>query len=87
MTTENFTVKEMLTKVLEQNEQFLVKQTTILNHAENVDRHLEVLNSKVATNVDKIQNLEKETGKVKTVFATLSILLSGAWAVVTFVLK
>lgn len=85
--SEGFSNKEMLIKIIDQNEQFLITQTKILSHSENVDNHLELLNSKVASHEGKIKNLGDEHIKARTVFGTLSVLLTGAWAVVTFILK
>ena len=85
--TEGLSNKEMLIRIMNQNDKALVTQTELLSHAKNVDAHLNELNSKVATNVKRIYKVEKEQSRVTTIFGTLSVLLSGAWAVVTFLVK
>ena len=87
MSSEVYTIKEMLNKVIDQNEKALVTQTELLERAKNVDSHLSKLNSKVALHVKEIDSLKREHIKAKTVFGTLTILMTGAWTVVTFVLR
>jgi hypothetical protein len=84
---ESFTVKEMVSQVLEQQRESLVVQTKMLQHAENTDNHLLQLNHQTEKNKNKITGLEQEHGKVRVIFGTLSVLLTGAWAFITLILK
>ena len=72
MTTDSYTLKEMVSKVLEQNEKALVTQARMLAHAENVDNHLLALNSKVAANVEKIGKLQTEHTQAKAYAVAVS---------------
>lgn len=87
MTTEGFSLKEMVTKVLEQNEQALITQTKILQHSEKVDEHLRLLNSKVATHELVIGELKTEHTKFKAITATAWTMAGMIWATFTFFWK
>ena len=87
MASEGYTVKEMLTKVLErqeeqlkQNEEIRISQAVSHVHDEATNKHLAQLNGKVATHEKKITNLGTFQTKVITVWG-LSI------AVVTTVIS
>ena len=87
MSSEGYTVKEMLTKVLErqeeqfkQNEEMRISQAISHAHDEATNKHLAQLNGKVATHEKKIVNLGTFQTRVMTVWG-LSI------AVVTTVIS
>ena len=87
MASEGYTVKEMLTKVLErqeeqlkQNEEIRISQAISNAHDEATNKHLAQLNGKVAKHEQKITNLGTFQTKVMTVWG-LSI------AVVTTVIS
>ena len=69
---EGLTQKEMLIRVLDQNEKLIVATTKLVSHADNVDDHLTELNSKVATNVLKIGNLQRDHTQVKAYAVAIS---------------
>ena len=75
MASDGYTVKEMLTKVLErqeeqikQNEEIRISQAISHAHDEATNKHLDKLNSKVATHEKKIANLGTFQTKVMTVW-------------------
>ena len=87
MASEGYTVKEMLTKVLErqeeqfkQNEEMRISQAISHAHDEATNKHLAQLNGKVATHEKKITNLGTFQTRVMTAWG-LSI------AVVTTVIS
>jgi len=87
MSSEGYTVKEMLTKVLErqeeqlkQNEEIRISQAISHVHDEATNKHLAQLNGKVATHEKKIVNLGTFQTRVMTAWG-LSI------AVVTTVIS
>jgi len=75
MASEGYTVKEMLTKVLErqeeqfkQNEEMRISQAISHAHDEATNKHLAQLNGKVATHEKKITNLGTFQTRVMTVW-------------------
>ena len=75
MASEGYTVKEMLTKVLErqeeqfkQNEEMRISQAISHAHDEATNKHLAQLNGKVATHEKKINNFNTFQTKVMTVW-------------------
>jgi len=75
MSSEGYTVKEMLTKVLErqeeqfkQNEEMRISQAISHAHDEATNKHLAQLNGKVATHEKKITNLGTFQTRVMTVW-------------------
>ena len=82
-----YSLKEMIQEVRNDNKKALVKQSEISVTLNNIDEHLAALNSKVALNVIKIAELEQSHSNIKSVFSAFGILLTGAWAVITFIFK
>ena len=80
MTSSGYTVKELVEELRTDNKTSIATQAAILNSLENIDKHLEKLNSKVATHEIKISNLGTFQTRVMTVWG-LSI------AVVTTVIS
>jgi len=75
MASEGYTVKEMLIKVLErqeeqikQNEEIRISQAISRVHDEATNKHLAQLNGKVATHEKKINNFNTFQTKVMTVW-------------------
>ena len=75
MASDGYTVKEMLIKVLErqeeqikQNEEIRISQAISRVHDEATNKHLAQLNSKVATHEKKINNFNTFQTKVMTVW-------------------
>ena len=75
MSSEGYTVKEMLTKVLErqeeqlkQNEEIRISQAISHVHDEATNKHLAQLNGKVATHEKKSANLGTFQTRVMTVW-------------------
>ena len=75
MASEGYTVKEMLTKVLErqeeqlkQNEEMRISQAISHVHDEATNKHLAQLNGKVATHEKKIATLGTFQTRVMTVW-------------------
>ena len=84
---EGFSNKEMLIKILAKQEESIIAQTQLLSHAKNTDSHLEQLNSKVATNVTDIAALKTEHSNYRAVGSAFMLLITGIWAIVTFIFK
>ena len=85
--SEGYTVKEMLNRVIDQNEKALVTQTELLERARNVDDHLNKLNSKVAKHVLDIQDLKDEHRNVKSYATAISVIFGIFITFVNFVIK
>ena len=85
--SEGFSNKEMLTRIMEQNEASLITQTQLLHRATSVDNHLEKLNSKVATHEGKINGLETEHTKTKAYATAVMFIGTVAWSFITFIIK
>jgi len=75
MASEGYTIKEMLSKVLEQqekqleqNEAIRISQAISHVHDEATNKHLAQLNGKVATHEKKINNFNTFQTKVMTVW-------------------
>ena len=75
MASEGYTIKEMLSKVLEQqekqleqNEAIRISQAISHVHDEATNKHLAELNGRVATHEKKINNLGTFQTKVMTVW-------------------
>ncbi len=58
--SDNFTLKEMVSKVVKQNEDMIVQQAKTIEKLNSVNKHLEQLNSKVAAHADKINIIESK---------------------------
>ena len=80
MSSEGYTVKELVQELRIESRLSVATQAAILNSLENIDRHLTQLNSKVATHEKKIVNLGTFQTRVMTAWG-LSI------AVVTTVIS
>lgn len=85
--TEFYSLKELVGEVRDEQRETTLIQTSILTTLENIDNHLEKLNSKVASHEKEIKDLGTEHVKAKAVFSTLSIVLTTVWAGVTFLFK
>lgn len=85
--SDGYTLKEMVTKVLEQNEKALITQTKLLSHAENVDAHLTQLNGKVMKHEKSINNLREDHTKAKTFATAISVVIGAVWSVFNFLWK
>lgn len=82
--SEAYSLKEMLSKVIDQNEKALVTQTELLHRARSVDSHLEQLNSKVAKQEKEIHTLKSEHTQVKAYAVAVSGFIGAAWSIVNF---
>jgi len=68
MSSDGYTVKELVQELRLESRQSVVTQAAMLNSLENIDRHLTQLNSKVAKHEQKITNLGTFQTKVMTVW-------------------
>ena len=80
MSSDGYTVKELVQELRADNKISIATQAAMLNSLENIDKHLTQLNSKVATHEKKIATLGTFQTRVMTVWG-LSI------AVVTTVIS
>lgn len=84
---DNYTLKEMLSGVISDNREFSKTQAVIVAELKAINLHLETLNSKVATNVTKINNLENAHIVVKAYVAAVSFFIGLGWTAVNFIIK
>lgn len=79
---DNYSLKELLQEVREQNRSALVTQTTILSTIESINEHLEQLNSKVAKQEKRTQEIEDEIGSLKMFESKVMVV----WSFIVFVI-
>jgi hypothetical protein len=65
---DGYTLKELVQELRNDNKQFLTTQTSILSSLESIDKHLQQLNSKVASHEKRFVTLESFQTKVMTVW-------------------
>jgi len=80
-------MKEMMREMRETQKEDSARLISMLEHAKNVDDHLEQLNSKVATNIKDIAKNEKAISHFKTVSTTIATIVGVVWTAVTFILR
>ena len=85
--SEGYTLKEMVTKVLDHNTEMEKRQIRMDTTLTRILEQAEKTNGRVLNNENNIQSLKVSHGQAKTVFATLTTLLTAAWAVITFIVK
>jgi hypothetical protein len=72
--SESYTLKEMVTKVLEQNEKALVVQTELLGHAQKMDEVIVDIKKDASKNTTDITDLQTEHTQVKAYAVAISAL-------------
>ena len=82
-----YTVKELVNEVRKEQRGAIEIQARILNSLENIDNHLEKLNSKVVTNSEKISGLQSEHTRMKSFVAGISMVIGMVWTAINFVFK
>ena len=94
MSGVGYTVKELVEELREDNKKSIATQASILKSLENIDRHLQTLNSKVASHVIAIAEIQTEHTKVRAYagatkfYATaVSMLIGAVWTAVNFIYK
>ena len=94
MATGGYTVKELVQELRDDNKASIATQASILKSLENIDRHLQTLNSKVANHVIAIAEIQTEHTKVRAYagatkfYATaVSMLIGAVWTAVNFMYK
>ena len=94
MPTSGYTVKELVQELRDDNKASIATQASILKSLENIDRHLQTLNSKVASHVIAIAEIQTEHTKVRAYagatkfYATaVSMLIGAVWTAVNFMYK
>jgi len=94
MAVGGYTVKELVQELREDNKKSIATQASILKSLENIDRHLQTLNSKVASHVIAIAEIQTEHTKVRAYagatkfYATaVSMLIGAVWTAVNFIYK
>ena len=94
MAQSGYTVKELVQELRDDNKASIATQASVLKSLENIDRHLQTLNSKVATNVLDIATLKTEHTKVRAYagatkfYATaVSMFIGAVWTAVNFIYK
>jgi len=75
---ENYTLKEMIQEVRNNQEILKSQSSKTLEHASNVDRHLNQLNSKVATHENDIHKLKTFQSKVLVVWGIGTVIVVSA---------
>ena len=94
MASDGYTVKELVQELRLESRQSVATQASMLNSLENIDRHLQTLNSKVASHVIAIAEIQTEHTKVRAYagatkfYATaVSMLIGAVWTAVNFIYK
>ena len=94
MATGGYTVKELVQELREDNKKSIATQASILKSLENIDRHLQTLNGKVASHVIAIAEIQTEHTKVRAYagatkfYATaVSMFIGAVWTAVNFIYK
>ena len=65
----------------------LVQVTENRKDTQALTEQVKIANGRTRVNEKAIKSLGDEHNKVKTIFGTLSVLLTGAWGVITFIIK
>jgi len=94
MPTSGYTVKELVQELRDDNKASIATQASILKSLENIDSHLLTLNSKVASHVIAIAEIQTEHTKVRAYagatkfYATaVSMFIGAVWTAVNFIYK
>jgi len=94
MATGGYTVKELVQELRDDNKASIATQASILKSLENIDRHLQTLNGKVASHVIAIAEIQTEHTKVRAYagatkfYATaVSMFIGAVWTAVNFIYK
>ena len=87
MSDDGYTMKEMMREMRETQKEDSARLIRMLAHAENVDNHLDLLNSKVATNIKNIAKNEKSILHIRTVYTTAVAIIGVIWTGITFFVK
>ena len=94
MPTSGYTVKELVQELRDDNKASIATQASILKSLENIDRHLQTLNGKVASHVIAIAEIQTEHTKVRAYagatkfYATaVSMFIGAVWTAVNFIYK
>jgi len=85
--TDSYTMKEMMRETRETQKEDSARLIRILAHVEDIDRHLDELNSKTATNIKNIAKNEKSILHIKTVYTTAVAIIGVLWTGITFFVK
>ena len=85
--SDGYTVKEIVNELRNEQRGSIVVQAKILTSLENIDAHLTKLNSKVATNVENIGNLQKEHTTAKAYAVAVSAVFGVVVTGINFILK
>jgi len=87
MSDNGYTMKEMMREMRETQKEDSARLISMLEHAKNVDNHLDELNSKTATNIENIAKNEKSILHIKTVYTTAVAIIGVIWTGITFLVK
>ena len=85
--SEGYTLKEMVSELRDHNKLMDERQVRMEETLNKILDQAIKTNGRVSANETGIRNLSSEHRRVKTVFGTLSAVLSIVWAVLTFVVK
>lgn len=77
----------MVQRILDKQEVVHSTQMELMSRVKNIDEHLDQLNSKVATNVEKIHNLENAHMVVKAYATAVSFFIGLGWTAINFLMK
>ena len=89
--SQDVTQKELLIRLMDKVETIDANQTRHMTFAENklesIEQQAFKTNGRVTKNEKHISLIQKDYSNMKTVFATISALLTLIWAFVTFIFK
>lgn len=81
---KGITDRDMLIRLMDKVDNIGTKQAKHMTFAET---KLESIEEQTIKHNGRLTVVEKDRDQMKTVFGTLSVLLTGVWAVITFILK
>lgn len=84
---KSITDRDILIRLLDKADEVAIKVEANTQNTKALTEQVEIANGRTSKNEKHINDLRTDHTKVKTIFGTLSVLLTGAWAVITFILK
>ena len=85
--SEGYPILKLLEEMRETQKKDSALLITLVEHSTSVDKHLEKLNSKVATNVKEIAKNDKAISHFRIVTTTVATVLGLLWTGITFILR
>jgi len=84
---KSITERDILLRILDAQDNLKKEVVENRKDTQALVAQVKIANGRTTTNEKAIKSLGDEHKKVRTIFATLSVLLTGAWGAVTFLFK